>query len=136
MCPEMTFEFSENSLSALSSQDYCFCMRTSNENVLAGSAKVLLKNQKKFWLLSNINIEEHYQRQGCGTRLLNYLRDHLWRKNSIPIRVHPSGAGSDWLREWYLARGFDEEFPNSAYLVCVPPNNRHLVNLSLNGSGL
>jgi GNAT superfamily N-acetyltransferase len=120
----MTFKFSEKPISASSSQDYCFCMRTSNKNVLVGSAGVLLKGQGHFWLLSNINIEKPYQGHGYGSRFLNYIRDRLWSKDALPIRVHPAKAGSESLRKWYMMRGFKEEADNSTYLVCIPPSNQ------------
>jgi GNAT superfamily N-acetyltransferase len=119
----MTFKFSEYPLSDFGVQGYCFHMRTSIGDVLLGSAEVLLKNQGCFWLLSNINIEKDYQGQGYGSSLLKHLRNYLWHEHSSPIRVHPAMSGSEWLKKWYIERGFAEEDCDSSYLVCQPPDN-------------
>jgi hypothetical protein len=116
----MTPKFCVNSDHSSGLESYTLKMVMTDEEVFIGSAEVMLKNKGRYWTLISINIEEPFRREGHATCLLNYLRNDLWFRNSIPIRVHPAGTEDKWLRDWYLKQGFREEKPPSAYLVCEP----------------
>jgi hypothetical protein len=83
-----------------------------------GNAFASLSNNSQFWKLEGICIPEEKDRgKGSGSDLLNYVREQLWEKQKLPIRVHagvsPDAVVSERTAEdtkrFYRKNGFQDE---------------------------
>jgi GNAT superfamily N-acetyltransferase len=77
-----------------------------------------LSNNSQFWKLEKICIYEEKDRgKGYGSGLLNYVREQLWEKQKLPIRVHAgvspgaikSGRTAEDTKRFYRKNGFQDE---------------------------
>ncbi len=70
-------------------EDYKFEILNSGQVIGTVHVKSMQGKQGKFWHLDDLLIDKNYRSQGYGTKLLNHLRDYLWKIDRLKIRVHP-----------------------------------------------